>query len=105
MKYAVVNASASGSNTVVAAVANKRILVLQYMLTASTNIYVKFQSATTDLTGPLHLPNHGDVSASYGASTPAGLVGLFVTNIGEALTLDLSGAHQVGGHITYLVTD
>jgi hypothetical protein len=43
--------------------------------------------------------------AAYGAMTPAGTVGVFRTEIDEALNLVLSSATSLGGHITYLVTD
>jgi hypothetical protein len=105
MKYAKIDAQSAGSNTVVAAVTGKRILVLQYTATASVNLDGYFASNATAITGPIYLGSHGTTMAAYGAVTPAGLVGLFRTEIGEALNIVLSGAGNVGGHLTYIVTD
>ena len=105
MKYAKIDASTVGSNTIVAAVTGKRILVLQYTATASANLDAYFSSNSTAITGPLYLGSHGTTMAAYGALTPAGSVGLFRTEIGEPLNIVLSGSANVGGHLTYLVTD
>lgn len=105
MKYAVVNASASGSNTVVAAVANKRIRVLSYVIIASGAVTVTWQSASTAISGPMALAANGGAAPSAGQSVPAGLIGQFETNQGEALVVNLGSAISVGGHITYIVTD
>jgi hypothetical protein len=105
LKYAKIDATTIGSTTVVAAVANKRILVLQYTATASVNLNAYFTSNSTAITGPLYLGSHGTTMAAYGAMTPAGLVGLFRTEIGEPLNIFLSGSGNAGGHITYMVTD
>lgn len=105
MKYAKINATTVGSNAIVAAVTGKRILVLQYTATASTNLDAYFASNSTEITGPIYLGSHGTTMAAYGAMTPAGLVGLFGTEIGESLNIVLSGSGNVGGHLTYMVTD
>jgi hypothetical protein len=105
MKYAVVNASASGSNTVVAAVANKRIRVLSYVIIAAGDVSVTWQSASTAISGAMALAANGGAAPSAGQLVPAGLIGQFETNQGEALTMNLSAAIAVGGHLTYTVTD
>jgi hypothetical protein len=105
MKYAKIDASTVGSNTIVDAVAGKRILVLVYSAMGSGNQNAYFCSNATAITGTLYLSNHIRATAAYGATTPAGAVGLFRTEIGEALNLVLSTTANVGGHITYLVTD
>lgn len=105
MKYAVVNASASGSNTVVAAVANKRIRVLSYVVIAAGDVTATWQSASNALSGPMALAANGGAAPSAGQAVPAGLIGQFETNHGEALNMNLSAAVAVGGHLTYLVTD
>jgi len=105
MKYAVVNASASGSNTVVAAVANKRIRVLSYVIIAAGDVSVTWQSASTAISGVMALAANGGAAPAAGQAVPAGLIGQFETNQGEALTMNLSAAIAVGGHLTYLVTD
>jgi hypothetical protein len=51
------------------------------------------------------LAANGGAAPSAGQSVPAGLIGQFETNQGEALTMNLSAAIAVGGHLTYTVTD
>jgi len=98
LKYAVVNATALGANTVVSAVPGRKIKVLAYSLITNTAITVKWQSATTDISGPLSL-------AANGGTNVESALGLFETNIGEALNLNESGAvaATVGGHVTYVL--
>ncbi len=106
MKYAVVNSSASGDNTVIAAVDNKRIRVIHYTLGCDQNADIYFKSdGTTNLTGKIYFSASSSFSAGYGAITPIGMVGMFETNIGEALVININGAKTVSGHITYLVVD
>lgn len=106
MKYAQIAATSSGNNEVVAAVANKRIVVVSYLIGGHGSADVKWVSgSSTDLSGLVKLSSGTIVSTSYGAMTPIGLVGLFATNTGEALNINLSSAITVGGHITYIVTD
>lgn len=105
MKYALINTSTIGDNTVVPAVANKRIKVVQYTVGCDQNIDIYWKSGSTRITGPIFLAASSSLSATVGVSTAAGVFGLFETNVGEALVLNLSGAKTVGCHITYLVTD
>lgn len=105
MKYAIVNASSSGSNTIVAAVVNKRIRVLSYVVIAAGDVTVTWQSASNAISGPMALASNGGAAPAAGQATPGGLIGQFETNIGEALNLNLSAAIAVGGHLTYTVTD
>jgi hypothetical protein len=105
MKYAKIDAATAGSNTVVAAVTGKRILVLLYAITSSANQNAYFASGSTAITGTLYFGNHSNTMAAYGAMTPAGTVGVLRTEIGEALNLVLSASTSLGGHLTYMVTD
>ncbi len=96
---AIINTAASGDTAVVAAVAGKRIRVINYVLTAAGVVSVKFRSATTDLTGAMPFAANGGIAAA-GAQP-----GYWVqTAAGEALNLNLSAAAQVSGHITYDVS-
>jgi hypothetical protein len=97
-KFAVISASSSGANTIVAAVTSKKIRVLAYTLIANAAVNAKFQSAVTptDKTGLLYL------AANTGASPAYSPVGHFETIAGEALSLNLSAAIAVGGHLTYI---
>lgn len=97
-KFAVISASSSGNNTIVAAVTSKKIRVLGYVLVANGAVNVKFQSAAggTDKTGLLYLAANGGVASNFSP------VGLFETVAGELLNLNLSGAVAVGGHLVYV---
>lgn len=105
MKYAVINASASGSNTVVAAVTGKRIRVLSYVMIAAGDVTVTWRSASTAISGPMALATNGGAAPGSGQMAPVGLFGQFQTEAGEALNMNLSAAVAVGGHLTYIVTD
>ena len=99
-KFAVIAASSSGDNTLVSAVASKKIRVLSYVLVANAAVNAKFQSATAgDLTGLLYC------AANTGASSGFSPVGHFQTAANEDLQLNLSGAVAVGGHLTYIEVD
>lgn len=97
-KYAVISASSSGANTIVSAVASKKIRILRYSLSANGAVNAKWQSATTptDITGLHYLTQYSGFGASF---CP---VGICETVAGEALSLNLSGAVAVGGVLTYV---
>lgn len=105
MKYAIINTTTIGDNAIVPAVAGKRIKVLHYTVGCDQNIDIYWKSNSTRISGPIFLAASTSLSAGYGASSPAGLVAMLETGVGEALNLNLSGAKTVGGHITYLVID
>jgi hypothetical protein len=98
-QYAVISASSSGDNAIVAAVTGKRIRVLSYLLVANAAVNAKWRSATTDVTGLLYLAANGGAACAFEG------LGCFQTAVGEALNLNLSGAVAVGGHCTYLLID
>jgi hypothetical protein len=96
------DANTAAAQTAVAAVAGKRIVVYGYALVngVATAQTIQFKSAsTTNLSGVMSLPSAvgGGVATSSGDKDTA----LFMTNPGEALTITLSAATQVGGHIAY----
>jgi hypothetical protein len=96
-KFAKITASSSGDNQILAGVSSKKIRVLNYLITASGAVNVKWRSATTsDISGLLYPAANGGAGASFSP------VGHFETVAGEDLTLNLSGAVAVGGHLTYL---
>jgi len=97
-KYAVIAASSSGNNEIVAAVATKKIRVLGYVLMGAGAVNAKFRSAdSADRTGL-----HYIAAAGGGASASFNPVGWFETVAGEALNLNLSGAVAVGGVLVYI---
>jgi len=95
-KFAVVNATASGDNTIVSAVTSKKIRVLSVVLVASGNVAAVWQSSTAgNISGTMDLARRG----GYALSSP---FGLFETTAGEALQLNLDSATTVSGHISYV---
>jgi hypothetical protein len=100
---AAVDVNSSGANTIVAAPGRntQRIAVLGYVLAngAGSAQSAQFKSGSTNLSGAMSLPSTvgGSLAAQAGAET----VGLFVTNPGDALTLTLTAATQVAGHVSY----
>ena len=97
LKRVAISASTLGNNTIVAAVANKRIRVYQVLLVAAGSVVVKFQDGAggTDLTGPLTL------AANVGFSSGWVPVGHFETTDGNLLNLNLSAGIVTGGWLIY----
>lgn len=97
-KFAAISASSSGNNTLVAAVASKKIRVLALWLTSNGAVNVKFQSGAsgTDLTGL------GYEAANTGIVLPFSPVGWFETASNTLLNANLSGAVAVGGSLVYI---
>jgi hypothetical protein len=96
-KFAVISASSSGSNSIIAAVTSKKIRVLAVDIIANGTVNAKWRSSTaTDITGLAYLV------ANSGYVRPFSPVGWFETAAGAALTLDLSAAVAVGGCVVYV---
>lgn len=92
------NASASGNNTVVAAQAGKKIVLLcADAVLAAANTLTWQSSGGTVLDGPKSFAING------GQIFPMTELGHFATLAGEGLVLNLTGANQVGGHVVYAV--
>lgn len=99
--FAKVDTSTSGDNTIVAAEAGRKIKLLSYVLVADGAVFVRWKSgASTNLSGRLSLAANGGAVAPP-ANPDAGP--WLETSAGEALVLNLSGAVEVGGHISYVV--
>ena len=96
-KYAVIDHAGSGDNTLVAAVAGKKIRVLSYVLVSAGAVTARFESAAsgTALSGQMTL------AASTVVSAPYNKLGHFETIAGELLNLELGGAVSVDGHLVY----
>lgn len=86
--------ASSGSNALLAAQPGKSLRVLGFALTSASAVTAKFQSAATDLTGPMSLP----VVVTPGNKDP---FPLFQTVYGEALNLNLGSAVAVNGYLLY----
>ncbi|HND25057.1 MAG TPA: hypothetical protein PK229_12110 [Rhodocyclaceae bacterium] len=98
-KYAAIQVSTSGDNTIVNAVTGKKLLVLAYNYMANGSVNVKWRSNTTDQTGLAYL------AQNTGKVAPFSQVGWFKTSAGEALVLNLSGNVAVGGEVVYAEVD
>lgn len=98
IKFATISASSSGDNLIVASVSAKKIKVLSATLVSSGTVSVKWRSGTTDISGAMPLvANSGFVLP---ASSP-GQGHYLETAVTTALNINLSGAVQVSGHISY----
>lgn len=97
-KFAIINASTSGNNTLIAAVVGKKIRVLSYTFITGAAVNVRFEdgAAGTALTGIMEHGVNGGQSVSFSP------VGHFETTANTLLNLELSGAVSVDGHITYV---
>lgn len=98
-KFAKIAASSSGNNTLIAAVASKKIRVLAYNLMGNGAVNAKFQDGAggTDLTGLKYI-----AAAGGGICAPFNPIGWFETTANTLLNLNLSGAVAVGGEIVYV---
>lgn len=102
VKQALISASSSGSNTVIAAVPTKQIWVLKIALISNGSVNVKFQSGANgqNLTGLFYLiANTGFVMNENGGQYA---VPWFVTRTNDLLAINLSDNIAVGGVLTYI---
>jgi len=99
-----ISVSASGNTELVAAQTGRQIRVLNYVIVAAGAVSVKFVSdaaTDTDLTGAMPLAANGGVSSAYAPQAESVRECLFRTLYGEALSINLSGAVLVAGHLSY----
>jgi len=97
-QYAVIDTSASGNTTLVAAVTSKVIVVLSYDFVCDGTVAVKFTSGAggTALTGAQSFAANGGIAKTF---SPAGY---FVTGSNTALVINLSAAIGVRGSLVYI---
>lgn len=96
-QHAKIDAAASGDNTLVAVSASTlKIKVLAYTLVTAAAVDVAFRSDTTAISGLMSF------DANSGVSAYCGSIGCTTTAAGEDLNLNLSGAVQVSGTLTYV---
>lgn len=99
IKYVRINATASGDNVILAAVASKKIRVLGYAFTASAAVAANFQDTQATPVvhaGPFDLAANGGVSYAGGLDAPA-----FETGVGFGLEMNLGAVANVRGHLSY----
>lgn len=96
-KFASINASSSGDNTLVSAVVGKKIRVLKYRIIPASDVAVRWYSgaAGTALTGSMSL------AGKAGDSGAEAIFGHFETASNTALVLNLGSAVQVSGYVVY----
>lgn len=100
-KYLAVDVNNSPDNTLIAAVASKRILVLGCVLIAAGSVNIRFEDGTggSPLTGVMNL------TTNSGFTLPFSEVGWFRTATNTLLNLELSGATAVAGTLVYTEID
>ena len=100
-KFAVIDAASSGDQTIVAAVASKKIRVLSVFMISAGTVNARFESGAggTALTGQMNLV------ANSGFVLPFNPIGWFQTAAATLLNLELSGAVSVDGALTYCEVD
>lgn len=97
-KFAIIDAADSGNNTLVAAVAGKKIRVLLLVLVAAGTVNVRLESGAdgTAMTGQINLVVNTGFAPGF---CP---VGHFETAVGALLNLELSAAISVDGWLVYV---
>lgn len=98
VKFVRVNASSDGDNEVVAAVAEKRIRVIAYSLTADAAGTFKFQDTASSpvVFGEFDVAQNAIVVYAGGNDAPA-----FETSKGVGLEINAASSQDVTGHLTY----
>lgn len=97
-KFAAIDAATSGNNTLVSAVAAKKIRVLAAFLVSAGSVNARFESGAdgTALTGQMNLV------ANTGFVLPFNPVGWFEAGTNTLLNLELSAAVSVDGSLVYV---
>ena len=98
IQYAAVDVSSAGDNTIVAAVAGKKIRLLSIFLITSSNLAIAFESGASGvaLTGDMEL------SRKTPFVLPFNPEGWFETAEGALLNLELGGATAMAGCLSYV---
>lgn len=97
IKEAIINASASGQQNVIAAVSGKSIRLISAVLSVSAQVNVQWKSGGGgNLSGLMYCEMRGGAAWQFNPH------GWFQTAVGEALAISLSAAVPVGGTIQYI---
>lgn len=96
-KFAIIDASTSGDNTLVASVSSKKIRVHALYMVAAGDVNARFESGAggTALSGQMNL------TTNSGFVLPYNPVGWFETAVTTLLNLELSAAVSVDGSLVY----
>lgn len=108
MKYLPIYATASGDNVILAGSVYPGMcyMVVAYTLLTDANVTVTWKSDSTALSGPMPILASGGVAttSNFLSGTVGSPIGLFKTvATSDDLILNLSGAANVGGHISIFV--
>lgn len=98
-------ATAADGAAVVTKTASRKIVVLSYFFICASANTARWVSSTTDTTGtgtPTLLTPFMSFAANSGPNCGASEYGHVISNSGDSLKLELSGATQVSGHLTYI---
>jgi hypothetical protein len=105
VKYAAIGAASSGDNTLVAAVANKKIRVLGLCIIAAAAVSVYFTSGAAGTVIFGDSTNKLALAANGGFVLPEQADGWMETAAGSALVANLSGAVAISGGLLYQELD
>ncbi len=96
--FAPIDTASSGDNTIVTGVAGSKIVVYSIFLICGADLTIIWKSASTVLLGGAAVAERGGyhIESDFAVTETAD---------GENLIVNLSGASQVGGGITYVVED
>jgi hypothetical protein len=96
-RYTPVDVNSTGDNTIIAAVASKKILVLGCVLIAAGAVNIRFEDGAggSALTGVINL------TTNSGFTLPFSEIGWFKTTANTLLNLELSDNLAVAGTLTY----
>lgn len=90
-----VDFSASGDNTVVAAVAGKRINIQRVWFVVGSDVTITFKRGSTDLSGAVPMLANGSFVLDLSGEA------WFSTDVAEAFIMNTNGAVQVSGMVYF----
>jgi hypothetical protein len=106
MNTAIISTTGNASTVVIAGVAEKRIRVLAYTMSSSTAAEAQWFSATTAISGKMHMGANGNIAIHLGDNWPSGGLPVLQTATGEGLILTTTNTSGVlGGHLTYVMVN
>jgi hypothetical protein len=104
MNTAIISTTGNASTVVITGVTGKRIRVLAYTMNSSTTAETQWFSATTAISGKMHMGANGNIAIHLGHNWPSGGLPVLQTNSGEDLILTTTNtAGIIGGHLTYVM--
>ncbi len=105
VKYAAIGAAASGDNTLVAAVTNKKIRVLAMAIIAAGAVSIYFTAGAGGTVIFGGSANKMALAANGGFVLPENPDGWFETTAGSLVNVNLSGAVAISGGLLYQELD